>query len=140
MSTHTASLLRLLPHHRADLERSGLSEKTIAAWRPYSIEQDQKWVMSRLGFPHLDPPALALPVTPPDRTQPDLNDVILKPDRPRIGQNGRSAKYEVRPRSRNRIHVPLSIRDKLADPSVTLVITEGAKKAEKAAKTKRGKE
>jgi hypothetical protein len=133
MSTHTEALLRLLPHHRADLEGSGLSEKTIAAWGAYSIEQDQKWVMSQLGFPHVDPPALALPIIPLDRTRPDLNDVILKADRPRIGQNGRPVKYEVRPRSRNRIHVPLSIRDKLADPSVTLVITEGAKKAEKAA-------
>ena len=132
-SPATTPLLRLLPEHRVDLERSGLTEKTIAAWRAYSIEEDQKGVMSQLGFPHLDPPALALPILPPDRTRPDLNDVILKPDRPRLGKNGRPAKYEVRLRSRNRIHGPLSIRDKLADPSIPLVVTEGAKKAEKAA-------
>jgi hypothetical protein len=126
-------LLRLLADHRADLESSGLNERTISAWGAYSIEPDQKSVMGQLGCPHIEPPALALPILPPDRTQPDLNDVMLKPDRPRLDRRGRSAKYEARPKSRNRIHAPLTIREKLADPSVPLVITEGQKKAEKAA-------
>ncbi len=126
-------LSTLLPTHRADLERSGLNEKTIAAWGAYSIEADQEWVMSRLGFPHIDPPALALPILPPDRTKPDLDDVMLKPDRPRLDARGRSAKYEARPKSRNRIHAPLSTREQLDDVSIPLVITEGQKKAEKAA-------
>src|SRR5690349_12740145 len=121
-------LLRLLPEHRADLERSGLNEKTIATWGAYSIEADQKWVLVQLGFWYLEPPALALPVVPPDRTKPDLNDVILKPERPRRDSRGRGAKYEARPNSRNRIHVPLSIRHKLWDVSTPLVITEGQKK------------
>jgi len=126
-------LLRLLPDHRADLERSGLNEKTITLWGVYSIEADQQWVLVQLGFGHLKPPALALPVLPPDRTEPDLNDVILKPDRPRLDVRGHAAKYEVRPRSRNRIHAPLTIREKLSDTSIPVVITEGPKKAEKAA-------
>jgi Protein of unknown function (DUF3987)/Domain of unknown function (DUF3854) len=126
-------LLRLLPDHRADLERSGLSEKTIAGWGAYSIEADQRWVISQLGFPHLHPPALALPILPPDYVQPDRNHVMLKPDRPRLDGRGRPAKYESRPKSRNRIHVPLSVRRELAGPQMPLVITEGQKKAEKAA-------
>jgi putative DNA primase/helicase len=58
---------------------------------------------------------------------------MLKPDQPRLDGRGRPAKYEARPKSRNRIHAPLSVRDKLNDASVPLVITEGQKKAEKAA-------
>ena len=65
-----APLTRLLPEHQEDLERSGLSERTIAAWGAYSIEADQKWVMVQLGFPHVEPPALAFPILPPDRTDP----------------------------------------------------------------------
>ena len=85
-------LLQLLPGHRVDLERSGLNEKTIATWGAYSIESDQKWVLVQLGFWHLDPPAMALPILPPDRIKPDLNDVILKPDRPRLDGRGHAAK------------------------------------------------
>jgi len=128
-----APVFRLLPDHRADLDRSGLSGETIAAWGAYSIEADQAWVVSQLGFPHIHPPALALPILPPDRIKPDRNDVMLKPDQPRVDERGRPAKYELRPRSRNRIHVPLSVRDKLTEPSIPLIITEGQKKAEKAA-------
>lgn len=128
-----APQLRILPDHRADLDASGLSEMTIAAWGAYSIEADQAWVMSQLGFPHIRPPALALPILPPDRIKPDPNDVMLKPDQPRLDERGRPAKYELRSKSRNRIHVPLSVRDKLAEPSIPLIITEGQKKAEKAA-------
>jgi uncharacterized protein DUF3987/uncharacterized protein DUF3854 len=125
-------LLQLLPQHRADLRKSGLDDKTIEAWGVYSVEPDQKWVMSQLGFPHVDPPVLALPVLSPDRIKPNLNDVILKPDRPRTFNGTHSIKYEARPKSRNRLHVPLSIRDKIIDVAVPLVITEGQKKAEKA--------
>lgn len=134
MNTQAKTTLhRLLPDHQADLERSGLNEKTISTWGEYSIESHQRWVIAQLGFPHINPPALALPILPPDRTEPDLNDVILKPDTPRVNNQRRSAKYEVRPRSRNRVHAPLSIRDKLGTTAITLVITEGQKKAEKAA-------
>jgi hypothetical protein len=133
MSTSGSSLLRLCRDHLADLQQSGLNEKTIATWGAYSIEEDQKSVLVQMGFGHLEPPALALPVLPPDRDTPNLNDVVVKPDRPRLDGRGRKAKYEARPKSRNRIHAPLSIRDKLAEVSEPLVITEGQKKAEKAA-------
>ena len=128
-----ASLLRLLPHHVADLARSGLSHTTIELWGCYSIESDQKSVLSQLGCGHIKPPALALPIIPPDYTKPDLNFVMLKPDYPRRDGRGRVVKYEARPKSRNRIHVPLSIRHLLGDVEAPLVITEGQKKAEKAA-------
>ncbi len=126
-------LLTLLPRHRADLERSGLSNETIERWGAYSIDVDQKWTMNQLGFGNLDPPALALPILPPGRTEPDLNDVMLKPDHPRRDGKGRIIKYEARPRSRNRIHVPLPCQVSLDDLTKSLWITEGQKKGEKAA-------
>lgn len=125
--------LNLLPQHLEDLRGSGLSDWTIAQWGCYSITTDQRWVMTQLGFGHVEPPLLALPILPPGRKEPDLNDVIVKPDRPRKDSNGKPIKYEMRPRSQNHLHVPLSCRDRLGDPSVSLWITEGQKKAEKAA-------
>jgi hypothetical protein len=121
----------LLPTHLEDLQRSGLTDETIERWGCYSID-DYSHLRS-LGFGHLQAPALALPICPPDRDAPDLQDVILKPDNPRVDDRGHAAKYEVRPKSRNRIHVPLAIRGKLGDCSAPLTITEGQKKAEKAA-------
>jgi hypothetical protein len=126
-------LSRLLPHHLECLHGSGLSDATIADWGCYSIEPDQKWVLNQLGFGQLEPPALALPMIPPDQTKPNRDLVMLKPDMPRRDTRGHINKYEARPKSRNRVHVPLAIRDKLADLTMPLVITEGQKKAEKAA-------
>jgi hypothetical protein len=125
-------LARILPKHLADLHASGLSDETIKRWGCYSVDYDQKSVLVALGFGHLNPPALLLPILPPDILR-ATNDVIVKADLPRRDNRGRPAKYEVRPKSRNRIHAPLSIRRLLADPAVPLVITEGAKKSEKAA-------
>jgi len=125
--------MTLLPNHLDDLRSSGLSDSTVEQWGAYSIQADQPWVMQELGFGHIQPPALALPILPPDRAEPDLNDVIIKPDTPRVNERGKPRKYELRPRSRNRVHVPVSVRSQIADPSVTLYVTEGQKKAEKAA-------
>jgi len=124
-------LMTLLPHHCDDLRRSGLSDRTLEKWGVYSIEADQSWVMQQLGFGHVEPPVLALPVLPPDRTQPNLNDIIIKPDKPRRDERGHSRKYEMRPKSRNRVHAPLSCREKLFDTTFPLDVTEGQKKAEK---------
>ena len=125
-------LQRLLSHHLADLLSSGLSEHTIRAWHCYSIETDQPWVMSKLGFGHLMPPALALPILVPGQKEPDLNDVILKVDEPRRDSKGRIIKYEARKGCRNRLHVPLPCQSSLCDISIPLWVTEGQKKSEKA--------
>jgi hypothetical protein len=124
-------LLGLLPQHLEDLRRSGLSEETIARCGCYSIVERSE--IRSLGFGHVEPPAMALPILPPDRTEPDVSDVMLKPDVPRTDKRGHAAKYEARPNSRNRIHAPLAIRDKLSDASQPLVIAEGQKKSEKGA-------
>src|SRR6201981_3928745 len=125
------SFHRLAPNHLDDLRRSGLSEETIARWGCYSVAERSE--IRSLGFVHVEPPAMALPILPPDRNKPDATDVMLKPDSPRTDKRGRAAKYEARPNSRNRIHAPLAIRHKLSDASEPLVISEGQKKAEKGA-------
>src|SRR2546426_4314557 len=89
--------------------------------------------MSQLGFPHLTPPALALPVLSLDVNEPNRNFCVLKPDAPRRDRAGRVVKYESPKNFANRLHVPFSARQKISDPSVPLVITEGQKKAEAAA-------
>lgn len=125
-------LERLLPNHLEDLRRSGLSEKTILSWGPYSFKTDQSSVLTQLGFPDVKPPALALPILRVGIVKPNRNDVIVKPDRPRIDR-GRAIPYE-RPRnSTNYVHAPLACRQLLADPAVPLWITFGPKQAEKAA-------
>jgi hypothetical protein len=126
-------LLTLLPNHAEDLHRSGLSDETIKRWRCYSITADQPWVMGQLGFGHVEAPVLALPILPPGRMEPNLNEIVIKPDHPRRDGKGRPIKYETRPRSQNRIHLPLRCQEAINDPVVTLWITEGLKKAEKAA-------
>jgi hypothetical protein len=98
---------RILPNHLADLRGSGLSDETINRWGCYSVDYDQKSVLVALGFGHLNPPALLLPILPPDILGP-TNDVIIKADLPRRDGRGHPAKYEARPKSRNRIHAPLT--------------------------------
>src|ERR1700746_1363277 len=101
-----------------DLRRSRLSEETIARWGCYSVAERSE--IRSLGFVHVEPPAMALPILPPDHNNPDATDVMLKPDPPRTDKRGRAAKYEARPTSRNRIHAPLAIRHKLSDASEPL--------------------
>ena len=99
----------ILSHHQRDLLKQWQTVLDIRtrAWHCYSIETDQPWVMSKLGFGHLMPPALALPILVPGQKEPDLNDVILKVDEPRRDSKGRIIKYEARKGCRNRLHVPL---------------------------------
>ena len=132
-NTNSSTAKRLLPNHVDDLRRSGLSDETISRWGCYSIAADQKWVLSQLGFGHVELPALALPILRLGMTQPNPDDVVIKPDRPRKDDRGRTVKYESKPGSANCLHVPLSCRELLDDTSVPLWITEGSKKAEKAA-------
>ncbi len=136
MSAATAlppALDRLFPQHLTDLQNSGLSDETITRWGCYSIEREQRGVLSQLGFGHIESSALALPIIPPDEDTPNQNNVMLKPDIPRRNGKGHFVKYEARRNSHNRIHAPLAARGKLSNASVPLIITEGQKKAEKAA-------
>ena len=118
----------LLPHHRRELQSSGLSPETIAAAGVYS-EEDADVLAAALGLSRPDEslvPALAFPHRSPDDAASEFR--RFKPDEPRrVG--GRVVKYES-PRGRgNRLYLPPDAWEALQDPEIPLGIVEGEKKA-----------
>jgi hypothetical protein len=128
MHVHT----NLLPQHRADLERSGLSDEQISACGFYSVTDPSqvaellRWKRpaSQLG------PCLAIPFHGADGAN---GYVRLKPDTPRKGKgDGKPIKYESPLGLPNRLYVPPGTRSALASAEAPLILTEGEKKAAKA--------
>jgi hypothetical protein len=123
----------LLPQHRADLERSGLSADQIAACGFYSIS-DPRRVAELLGWKR--PAAqlgscLAIPFR--DAAGVVNGFVRLKPDKPRASnKDGKPCKYESPRGKPNRAYFPPGTVSVLTDPSVPLILTEGEKKSAKA--------
>ena len=129
--TETA-LPRLTPRHLAGLRQSGLSDEQIA----------------RCGHHSLQAPASVQSVLRWKRYNGELGDCLcipfvtaegkpsgysrLKPDRPRMGKDGKPNKYESPKGCANRAYFPPGTLAALNDPSAPLVITEGEKKAAKA--------
>lgn len=135
---------RLLPQHRADLEKSGLRIEIIAASGVYS-ERDPERVNELLGgylssktaramgaclaFPFTGADGNSMTWLPPDaKAGAPLPFVRLKPDKPRT-RNGKPIKYESPLASGNRIYIPPGVGPVLTDPTKELVIVEGEKKA-----------
>lgn len=118
----------LRPEHRADFERSGLSVGTIEQSGAYSVNQLE--AKKLLGF---DPGSGGWVLPYPHRE--GLPDTIdFKPNIPFIGSDGKSRKYLKPLDSTNRVYVPPMIpMERLQSKREILVITEGAKKALKAA-------
>jgi putative DNA primase/helicase len=133
---HDGPAPRLLPHHLADLRRSGLSDETVRAAGLYSTGKPAD-AMRLLGC-H-GPKAIALgpclvfPFFGPDGRPTGY--ARLKPDHPRRDppKNGEGAgrlrKYEAPAGQGNRAYFPHGVRTALADPTAPLLITEGEKKA-----------
>jgi hypothetical protein len=121
-----------LPQHRADLERSGLSEDQITACGFYSLT-DPKRVAELLRWRRPAPqlgPCLAIPFHGVDGAN---GYVRLKPDTPRKGKkDGKPVKYESPLGLPNQLYIPPGTRSALASTDAPLVITEGEKKAAKA--------
>lgn len=118
----------LLPVHRADFERSGLSAATIEASGAYSVSQIE--AKQLLGF---DPGSGGWVLPYPHRG--GLQDTFdFKPDTPFVGSDGKSRKYLKPINSVNRVYVPPMIpMERLQSKREALVVTEGGKKALKAA-------
>jgi P4 family phage/plasmid primase-like protien len=126
----------LLPHHLADLRRSGLSDGTIRTEQVCSVEQISE-VARVLGcggsYARSLGPCLKFPFFGPDghptgyaRLKPDHP----QRDRPKKGEKeGRLKKYEAPRGQGNRAYFPSLVRRVLADPAVPLVLTEGEKKS-----------
>jgi hypothetical protein len=125
----------LLPQHRADLHRSGLSDEQIdlcgfySESDPYKINDILKWSSVKSIIMANIAPCLAIPYFGTDGKPIDY--VRLKSDTPRTS-NGKPVKYESPRGVSNRSYFPPLTRTILADPSVPLLLTEGEKKAAKA--------
>ncbi len=126
----TPKTATLLPQHRDDLRKSGLSDEQVAACAFHSVYP--KEAAELLGWkspPLKHGPFLAIPFFAADGTP--LDYVRLKPARPRQ-KNGKSVKYESPMGKPNRAYFPPRTRPALADPAARLLMTEGEKKAAKA--------
>jgi hypothetical protein len=122
----------LLQRHLAHLrDGSGLPLEVIRerGYRSVLVSKDD---LADLGFAAYQQrvPALLVPVCPPDGSNGLYQ---IKPDYPRTGQDGKTIKYETQAGRELRLDVPPRCRPLLADPTVPLWITEGAKKADKLA-------
>ena len=119
----------LLAHH-ADMLRDSAISPEVAHQRGYR-SATQRAELEELGFCGYQAlvPALVLPIR-------DANGAIafhqIRPDSPRMTENGREVKYETPKGTRLCIDVPPSVREQLRDPKVLLWITEGARKVDAA--------
>lgn len=116
------------PYHMQDLQRSGLSDETIAELGIRSVDDVEAFDIVGVNCG----PALAFPYQGTDFTR-------LKPDKPfafskadSANSKVKSAKYLSPKGAANRLYVPPIVRPVLADSSQRLLITEGEKKAAKA--------
>lgn len=119
----------LLPHHREELRKSGLTDATIDATGIYS-ETDPVEIARLLNWSR---PvrncgaALVFPFFNLDGTPSGFARVKL--DKPRTGDEGKTVKYE-QPRGVSlRPYFPLDALAAIRDGATTLLITEGEKKS-----------
>ena len=126
---NTTAPRTLLAHHREQLRGSGLTDATIDAAGIHSVIDKAKaaellhWEGSEGPAP-----ALAFPVFGFDGK---IVQTILRPDTPRVREDGSAPKYEVPSGERHRIGFPpptLVPHEQLLDPTKPLILTEGAKK------------
>ena len=120
----------LFDHHRKLLEDRAIEPDVIKA-RGYSSTALPGWLHEE-GFSHQVSklvPGLVIPVH-------DVHGQVryhqYRPDKPRIMQNGKPAKYEIPARTRLVLDVPPAVLTRLGSPARPLWITEGPLKADAA--------
>jgi hypothetical protein len=113
-------------------EESGLEPEIVKARGYHTVESKSE--LRRLGFADAqrNTPGLLIPIYSPTG---EVVNYQFRPDRPRI-RDGKPVKYETPSGSRMTIDVHPSMREKLGDPSVPLLVTEGIRKGDSA--TSRG--
>jgi hypothetical protein len=121
----------LAPHHATMLlEKSGISAEIVrgrhyrTAYTPQELEE--------LGVldSQQSTPALVVPLYSLGR---DLANHQIRPDDPRLDENGKRIKYETPAGSNNVLDCHPCNAEKLMDPREPLWITEGSKKADSGA-------
>jgi putative DNA primase/helicase len=124
------SLPGVLPHHLAELRKSGLSDATIVA-AGIKSESNYQRLAAMLGHRKL-PKRMAPAIVYPFVSAEGINGYFrIKPDVPRkIGD--RIVKYESPKGRANEIYLPPGMADVLNRTDAELLLTEGEKKALKA--------
>lgn len=120
----------ILPHHLAELRRSGLSDATIAAAGIYS-ETNYIQLATILGwrkYPKRMGAAMVFPFRGPDGAS---GYARLKPDNPRY-VSGKPVKYESPKGRSNEVYFPPGMGAIIDNPPAEVLLTEGEKKACKA--------
>lgn len=119
-----------LSSRHADLIRASAISNQVAEARGYrTVTTPQS--LARLGFADYQRrlPGLLVPVW---GVSGRIETHQLRPDSPRADENGRIRKYETVAGARMVLDVHPLVRPMLADPTVALLVTEGARKADAA--------
>ena len=117
----------LLPQHQALIGASGIAPEVVAARRYRSVATKAELRSLGFGDRQCRLPALLIPIW--DVTG-KIGTYQARSDEPRIGDNGKPIKYETPRGSRMVLDVPPPARPQIADPSIPLFVTEGARKAD----------
>ena len=128
--TSAVGVSDVLPHHLAELRKSGLSDATIRAAGIRS-ESHYGTLAATLNWRKLPKRMSAAIVFPFRRSDGNAGYCRLKFDNPRkVG--GKTVKYESPKGQPNEIYLPPGVAELLDRPETELLITEGEKKALKA--------
>ena len=119
--------LRLLPKH-ADLLRASAINRRTARERGY-WSATRRSELIKVGFSPSQSrvPALVIPV---HDVFGEIRFHVIRPDSPRVDDQGRPKKYEMPAGVEMAIDVPPRVREQLGDPEEHLWITEGSRKAD----------
>lgn len=120
--------MSLLAHHQQMLNDSAISPE-VAEARGYRTIQTAA-ELGRLGFAKTqqNTPALLIPIW---GVHGEIVSYHIRPDEPRV-IDGKTAKYEFPKGMTMAVDVHPAIREKVRDPSIPLLITEGCRKADAA--------
>ena len=121
--------LTIFPQH-AELLAASAIDPTVARERGYmSVDSRAQLKRYAAGFSGKCPiPGLLIPLR---RLDGSVSGYQYRPDAPRL-MDGKPRKYETPWQQPGGIDVPPGVRDKLGDPDVPLLVTEGTRKADAA--------
>jgi len=122
-------MIVLLPQHKDDLLKSGITPEVAAAHSLHSLS-DPKLIAGCLGWDKgIKKLGACLAIPYLDLQGRPNGHVRLKPDKPFRNKDDKVAKYLGPKGKPNRVYFPLGVAEGLAAPSNPIFITEGEKKA-----------